>query len=232
MTFNPSKNLSDQIADYLVDQVISLAFLPGERILEQKIAKELGVSRSPVREAFRVLEQTGLVELVPRCGARVTAITEERIEAYCDVFILVLGHVVRRCIENHTPPQFEAMKAFYDEMHHHAENNDNRNFYHTLLKCVNIGIDAADNPALTQLVRSIMPFLKRLQYIAIALKTEALKKNFTYFRQILDAIEHRDVDKGVAAIEDYITHEKTITLEAVRHSRLASFLESKKETAS
>ncbi|GAB6096746.1 GntR family transcriptional regulator [Desulfatiferula olefinivorans] len=231
MTFNPSKNLSDQIADHLIDQVISLAILPGERILEQKIAKELGVSRSPVREAFRVLEQTGLVELVPRCGARVTAITEERIEAYCDVFILVLGHVVRRCIENHTPRQFDAMTALYDEMLRHAANNDNRNFYHALLKCVNIGIDAAANPALTQLVRSIMPFLKRLQYIAIALKAGELQKNFSYFRRILDAIEHKDVDQGVQAIEAYIIHEKTITLNAVRQSRLASFLESEKKTA-
>ncbi|MBU1170838.1 MAG: GntR family transcriptional regulator [Proteobacteria bacterium] len=96
MVFKISKNLSDQIADYLIDKVIHLEIAPGERILEQKVARELGVSRSPVREAFRILEQTGLVELIPRCGVRVTGLSEKSIDAYCDVFSLLFGHVVRR----------------------------------------------------------------------------------------------------------------------------------------
>ena len=96
MTFTISKNLSDQIADHLIEKVIHFEILPGERILEQKIAEELGVSRSPVREAFRILEKTGLVELIPRCGLKVTTMTEKSIDAYCDVFTLLFGHVVRR----------------------------------------------------------------------------------------------------------------------------------------
>ena len=96
MGFTASKNLSDQIADYLIEKVINLEIAPGERILEQKVAEELGVSRSPIREAMRILEQTGLVKIIPRCGARVSLISEESIEGYCDVFILLFGHVVQR----------------------------------------------------------------------------------------------------------------------------------------
>jgi DNA-binding GntR family transcriptional regulator len=96
MGFNLSKNLSDQIADHLIDKVIRFEITPGERIYEQKVAEEMGVSRSPVREAFRILEKTGLVELVPRCGARVKGLSKKSIESYCDVFALLFGHVVRR----------------------------------------------------------------------------------------------------------------------------------------
>jgi DNA-binding GntR family transcriptional regulator len=94
--FKTAKNLSDQIADHLTEQIICFQLNPGERLLEQNIAEKLGVSRSPVREAFRILEKTGLVELVPRCGVRVTGFTEKRIEAYCDVFTLLFGYAVRR----------------------------------------------------------------------------------------------------------------------------------------
>jgi DNA-binding GntR family transcriptional regulator len=96
MAFTISRNLSDQIADHLIEKVIRFEIMPGERILEQKVAEELGVSRSPVREAFRILEKTGLVELIPRCGVRVTSVTTSSIDAYCDVFTLLFGHVVRR----------------------------------------------------------------------------------------------------------------------------------------
>ena len=94
--FKTAKNLSEQIAEHLIENIINFKIPPGDRLLEQKVSEELGVSRSPVREAFRVLEKTGLVELVPRCGVKVTGFTEKRIEAYCDVFILLFGHVVRR----------------------------------------------------------------------------------------------------------------------------------------
>ena len=94
--FKISKNLSDQIADHLIDRIIRFESAPGDRLLEKKVAEEMGVSRSPVREAFQILEKTGLVQLIPRCGVKVTGITEKRIEAYCDVFTLLFGHVVRR----------------------------------------------------------------------------------------------------------------------------------------
>jgi DNA-binding GntR family transcriptional regulator len=94
--FKITKNLSDQIADHLIEKIIRFEISPGDRLLEQKVAEELGVSRSPVREAFRILEKTGLVQLVPRCGVKVTSLSEKRVESFCDVFTLLFSHVVRR----------------------------------------------------------------------------------------------------------------------------------------
>lgn len=224
MAFNPSKNLSDQIADYLIDQVVNLKIVPGERIMEEKLAKELGVSRSPVREALRVLEQTGLVELIPRCGARVTPITEEKIESYCDMFILVLGHVTRRCIEKCTEKHLVLLTDAYKEMESYARIEEPKKFYQSLLRCVEIGIEVTENPALEQVVKSIMPNLKRLQYIAIILKSDSLADAFMYFKQILDALYEKNPEKGVKAIEDYISSEMKRTLTTVKNSSLAQFI--------
>jgi DNA-binding GntR family transcriptional regulator len=64
--------LSQTVADWLAQRIISGETAPGERLTEPRIAELAGVSRSPVREALRILAGEGLVEITPRHGARVT----------------------------------------------------------------------------------------------------------------------------------------------------------------
>jgi DNA-binding GntR family transcriptional regulator len=63
------------VADWLVTKIIVGEVVPGERLAETRLAELAGVSRSPVREALRILAQEGLVELVPRIGAQVAQIS-------------------------------------------------------------------------------------------------------------------------------------------------------------
>ena len=67
--------LRDSIADSLRESIINGKIKPGERLLEPIVAKQLGVSRTPVREAFFQLESEGLVEVMPRRGAIVSEIS-------------------------------------------------------------------------------------------------------------------------------------------------------------
>ncbi len=69
--------LGDQIRQVLIDGIISGRWEPGERIVERRIAVELGVSQAPVREALRQLAALRLIEIMPNRGARVREFTEE-----------------------------------------------------------------------------------------------------------------------------------------------------------
>jgi DNA-binding GntR family transcriptional regulator len=69
--------LADQIRQVLIDGITSGRFQPGERIVERRIATELGVSQAPVREALRQLESLRLIETLPNRGARVREFTED-----------------------------------------------------------------------------------------------------------------------------------------------------------
>jgi DNA-binding GntR family transcriptional regulator len=69
--------LGDQIRQVLIDGITSGRLEPGERIVERRIAAELGVSQAPVREALRQLEALRLIETMPNRGARVREFTEE-----------------------------------------------------------------------------------------------------------------------------------------------------------
>ena len=79
MSFQNRKNLAQEIADHVSEKIIQMEIEPGERILEARIAQELNVSHSPVREAIRILERYRLVELSPRRGARVTDMSERHV---------------------------------------------------------------------------------------------------------------------------------------------------------
>lgn len=69
--------LREVVFEALRDAIVHGEFEPGERLLEVALAKRLGVSRTPVREAIRMLELEGLVVMVPRKGAEVARITGE-----------------------------------------------------------------------------------------------------------------------------------------------------------
>lgn len=66
-----SKTLQSQVYEYLHNKIVNGEILPGERIVEESIAKETGISRSPIREAIRRLDSDGLVSVSPRGGVRV-----------------------------------------------------------------------------------------------------------------------------------------------------------------
>jgi DNA-binding GntR family transcriptional regulator len=77
--------LGDQIRQVLIDGITSGRLQPGERIVERRIAAELGVSQAPVREALRQLEAMRLIETEPNRGARVREFTEEDFKEFFPV---------------------------------------------------------------------------------------------------------------------------------------------------
>ena len=87
-----SPNLVDQVADHLTEAIIVGRFTPGERLSEVGLARSLGVSRAPIREAARLLESRGLLVSQPRRGFFVRALDAGELE---DIFDL------RLCLERH-----------------------------------------------------------------------------------------------------------------------------------
>ncbi|MGQ4877012.1 GntR family transcriptional regulator [Billgrantia sp. LNSP4103-1] len=86
------RNLVEQVADFLTQAIISQHYAPGQRLSEVQLARDLGVSRAPVREAARLLESRGLLVSQPRRGFFVRALDASELT---DVFDL------RLCLERH-----------------------------------------------------------------------------------------------------------------------------------
>ena len=101
-TLGNSKRLGDdylslhgRVIEELRQAILSRRLKPGERLIEDRLADELGVSRNPVREAIRVLESEGLVEVTARRGASVFSMTDEEARETIEVRALLEGQNAR-----------------------------------------------------------------------------------------------------------------------------------------
>jgi len=103
--------LRDVVFQALRQAITSGEFAPGERLMEIKLANKLGVSRTPVREAIRMLELEGLVMMIPRRGAEVARITEEDLKDALEVRLALEELSVELACDRITDAGKEALKA-------------------------------------------------------------------------------------------------------------------------
>jgi DNA-binding GntR family transcriptional regulator len=114
--------------DYLMDEILSDRLRPNQRISEEAVAKRLGVSRSPVREALRILERDGLVKKAQNRGLAVTDITPEE----ADELYLIHGHLmslaVRLACQKMTDEGLGRLEELVAALRAAAENGDRQEF--------------------------------------------------------------------------------------------------------
>ncbi len=94
-TIHPEATLVDRVVNHIQTEIVQDRLRANQKISENQIAKRLGMSRSPIREALRVLERDGLIKLVPGRGAHVVEVTPEDA---CEIFLLrsyLIGLAVR-----------------------------------------------------------------------------------------------------------------------------------------
>lgn len=121
------QSLKDQIKDILVERIVAGELEPGDRIKDLQIAKELGTSQAPVREAIRCLETLGYVEHIPHVGAMVRTFNRQEIEE---------AYQVREALENYSVSMVNGgrdqlikdLEGCLAQMKSAAETNDIRTF--------------------------------------------------------------------------------------------------------
>jgi DNA-binding GntR family transcriptional regulator len=105
--------LSRRVADWLAARIIRGEFRAGERLHEIRVAAEAEVSRSPVREALRLLAAEGLVEIVPRVGARVAPISVQQASDVYRVRLLIEPPCIKEAVETMTAPDTRNLAREY-----------------------------------------------------------------------------------------------------------------------
>lgn len=104
------RTLREVVADRIRTMILAGDLAPGERLFEDHLAAQLGVSRNPVREALRALESTGLVEVVPRRGAYVARFDPERTRQLLDLRGVLEGYAAELACRNHRPEDLDELR--------------------------------------------------------------------------------------------------------------------------
>ena len=218
MAFKASNNLDDQIAEYLTDRIIRGELKPGERILEAKLAHELGVSRAPIREALRILERKRLVKLVPRHGARVTEISVSDILWLYDILNELYSLVARRAAENRTRKDLAQIRHALRKIESFAASGDVSGYYDAIFEYASIGQQAARNPLLDQMLKDLEPSTRRAQFASLSWRIEELNENVTFFKRAAQYVEDRNAEMASQTIRAYVQNEKEFALKNTNKS--------------
>lgn len=119
-----SLTLVQQIANVLKDGILNGKLKGGEQLLEDKLKREFDVSRTPLREAFRILEREGLVEILPWKGAFVRKISRKDIKEVFPLRANLEGFAARLAYENSTKGLVDVMEKCLENMHRSIDGND------------------------------------------------------------------------------------------------------------
>ncbi|MBU0996384.1 MAG: GntR family transcriptional regulator [Proteobacteria bacterium] len=215
MKFTAAATLSEQITDYLSEKIIKLELKPGERIIETKLAEELGTSKAPVREALRILEKKKLVKITPRKGASVTEITLDHIEWIADIFIELLGLAGYKCVENGTREDFRNIDAFVSKGEICAKNKDVPGYFDTLLSFALTCLKTARNPILEELIYDLMPVPLRILFASATMRADELSDNFEIVKTGNQHIQAGNAKMAAKTAKKWAIQEKNIALKIV-----------------
>lgn len=108
--------LRQEVLEALRNAILNDDFEVGSRILEADVAEQMGVSRAPVREAIRQLEQEGLVQFNPHRGAVVLGLPEAEIDAIYEMRAVIESRAMARVATTLTPEQDEQLESLIEQM--------------------------------------------------------------------------------------------------------------------
>lgn len=191
--------LADQVKDRLLEGILDGRYPPGSRIIETKVARELGTSQAPVREALRGLEALGVVEITPFRGSRVRHPSRrEIVEAYA-VRAALEALAARLAVPRMTDDDVAALAGHLAAMREAAGRGDGHAVAESDARFHARIVELADNGTLSKVWRSLEPFART--YITLAIPGADPQWSADLHAPILAALEPRDVEGVVAALE-------------------------------
>jgi DNA-binding GntR family transcriptional regulator len=195
-------SLRDQVRDLLLARMLSGEYPPGAKLVETRIAQELGVSQAPVREALRDLEQLGCVDYEPFRGSSVRAPSvDDLLEAY-PVRAALEGVACRLAAERIGETELERLAELIEDMRRAGEAGDARaesaadTAFHATI------VEAAGNRTLTRQWSQLFPHART--FISLALPASGCPQVAEGHVPILQALGRRDADAVVAAMDAHL----------------------------
>jgi DNA-binding GntR family transcriptional regulator len=207
--------ISEAIFRHLGQEIIQGRLGPGERLLETKLCEELGCSRSPLREAFRMLAAENLVTIEPRRGARVAHLTEKGIANLFEVRIELEALSVSLASERATTDDIAVLERLNAEMAATVENRDPAAYFSHNAQFHLAIARAADNEYLETLIRSAndRSFLSLFRTLS---RTEHIVVSVAKHEELVTALRAGDGAEAARHMREHIATARDEALELIK----------------
>ena len=195
--------LYEEVAERLRARIFAHELAPGTWLDEQAIAAELGISRTPLREALKVLASEGLVRLEPRRGCYVAELTEQDLDDIFPVMALLEGRCAWEAARRGTSADFAELAAIHLELEKHAAANDADCFFDANQVFHSAVQRIAGNRFLAQMIDDARRVLKLTRRDSLRLDGR-LKQSLAEHRAILAALRNREESEAARLMHDHL----------------------------
>jgi len=209
------RNASVAATELIREAIIDGRLAPGTRLKEEELARELGISRTPVREALLLLQAEGLVEATPNRGATVRSHTAEDLDDLYQLRALLEGHAARRAATRISDEVIAVLRASCSRFDELSEQDDLRAivkenlFFHSTI------LDLAGSVRLTSMVRKVIE-LPLVYKSYIWYSREQTRISAHYHRQITNALAARDAERAELVMKEHVFEARDLLVAHVR----------------
>jgi DNA-binding GntR family transcriptional regulator len=211
----------DDVVSGIRDMIVEGELAPGPRISERALCDRFGVSRTPLREALKVLASEGLVELTPNRGARVIRLTEQDAEDMFAVMGTLEGLAGQLATQRITDEQIAEIKALHYQMALHHARDELMPYFRLNQEIHRKIFEIGRNKTLISVYRGLAGRIRRPRYLANISPTrwaEAMKEH----EAILAALEARDGRALGRILEDHLHKTCEVVKQALRDEAAAT----------
>jgi DNA-binding GntR family transcriptional regulator len=211
------ENLTDHVYRAVKQRILTQEIEIGTRLRDEALAAQLGVSRTPVREALMRLHRDGLVDIVPRSGTRVRSFTDSDIDEIYDLRIVLESFAVRKATSRLTDDAIARLRELHQKAEAALEAGNSRPALEFDREMHAAIIDACGNTKLQKFMAIINDYVTLFRNLGAR---TPFHRGFTYrHADIIKALERRDPEAAARALSEHIETAKRELFRDVQHQR-------------
>lgn len=210
---NKNRTLRESIADALRDSIMQGQLKPGVKISEPALASQFGISRTPVREAFRQLDSEGFLQVLPRRGARVAPLSERDVREFYEIKAELESYAARLATPRLTEKDLERMENLNNQMEKFHHQKDYRKVFNLHNEFHEVFIKACGNEQLHHLLQMLgLKFQRFRILLTIAGKSEG---SITQHREIIEAFRIKNPNEAARLVAENAIFGKEVIISEI-----------------
>lgn len=188
-------SLRGRVFTQLQNDILNGKYAPGESLIETRLSEELGVSRTPIREAIRQLELEGLVQSIPNKGAVVKGVSAQDIEDIYTIRMMIEGLAARWAAEKITPEEMAELQEAVDLEEFYTFKNDANHLLKSDSRFHDIIFKASKSKPLMHMLSNFHLYIQRARNASLESPVRA-KAVLEEHKAILQAIMDKDPERA------------------------------------
>lgn len=195
--------LPQEVAKRIREMIRKGILKKGDRIVEKPLCEAMGVSRTPLREALRLLSSEGLVELVPNKGARVAEPSMRDVREMFWVMSILEGTCARRCVEKITKDGLKKLDSLHEKLEKHYRDKNHEKYmavnhrYHSLVQ------ELAGSKVLSEVINGLRQKILLYRYRQIY-QPNRLERSMQEHRDLQEAFRKRDAEAAERLMKQHL----------------------------